>query len=132
MTLTAVPSDQGYTGETVTMTYGESLVPGDVVYVKSDGAVWRADANGTSTYPVFGMAMETASSGDHVVLVRGIYRDDTRYNWTVGGVLYLSTTAGSMTQSQPSATDDVIQPLGIATHADRVYFHPSLMWITHS
>lgn len=130
--LTEVPSDQSYSGSTITLTYGESLVPGDVVYYKSDGKVYKADADGTSTYPAMGLATETASSGSHGVLLFGIYRDDARFNWTVGGVLYLSTTPGSMTQTAPSATDNVVQVLGIATHADRIYFCPQLDIATHT
>jgi hypothetical protein len=129
--VTAAPADLGYSGITVAMTYGESLVPGDIVYIKSDGAVWKADANAAGLYPAVGLALETASSGTHLVLLHGIYRDDTRFNWTVGGTLYLSATAGSATQTQPAATDDVIQVLGFATHADRMYFAPSRDIMTH-
>ncbi len=130
--LTEAPSNQAFTGISVSMTYGESLVPGDLVYFKSDGKVWKADADAAGLYPCMGMAMETASSGSHVVLLNGIYRDDSRYNFTVGGVVYLSTTAGTETQTQPSATDNVIQVIGIATHADRIYFNPDLSYITHT
>lgn len=130
--LTEAPADQAYTGTTVALTYGESLVPGDVVYFKSDGKVYKADADGSGTYPAIGIALETASSGSHLVLLDGIYRDDTRYNWTVGGLLYLSTTAGSLTQTQPSATDNVIQVMGIATHADRILLRPHLVYLTHT
>ncbi len=132
LTITETPSNQSYTGEIVSLTYGESLVPGDAVYLKSDGSVWKADANGSSTYPCIGLAMETASSGSHIVLLKGIYRDDSLYNWTVGGILYLSTTAGSLTQTQPSGTDEVIQVSGIATHADRILFNPDYTYITHT
>lgn len=123
---------QQYSGTVAYFTYGESLVPGDVVYVKSDGAVWKADADAAGLYPAVGIAVETASSGLHAVLLHGIYRDDTLYNWTVGGVLYLSTTAGALTQTQPSATDNVIQIVGVATHADRAFIRPDLSWITHT
>lgn len=129
--LTAAPSNQSYSGETISMTYGESIVPGDILYLKSDGAVWKADANAATLYPAIGLALETASSGSHLVLLRGIYRDDSRYAFTVGGVVYLSTTAGGETQTAPAATDDVTQVLGVATHADRIYFNPSLNYITH-
>jgi hypothetical protein len=129
-TLTEVPSNQTYTGVVVTFTYGESLVPGDPVYIKSDGKVWKADANGSGTYPAVGLAMATASSGSHDVLLLGIYRDDSLFAWTVGGIIYLSTS-GALTQTQPSATDDVIQIIGIATHADRMYVNPQLHYITH-
>jgi hypothetical protein len=101
------------------------------VYFKSDGKVWKADANGTATFPCIGLAMETFSSGSHVVLLNGIYRDDTLFNWTVGGLIYLSTSAG-LTQTQPSATDDVVQVVGLATHADRMYVNPQLVYLTHT
>jgi hypothetical protein len=130
--LTEAPANQAYSGITVSMTYGESLAAGDLVYFKSDGTVWKADANAAGLYPVMGMAVETAASGSHVVLLQGIYRDDTRYAFTVGGAVYLSTTAGAETQTQPSATDDVIQVVGVATHADRIYFKPDLSYITHT
>jgi hypothetical protein len=132
VTLTAAPADQSYSGEVISLTYGESIVPGDILYLKSDGAVWKADANAATFYPAIGLALETASSGSHMVLLRGIYRDDTRYAWTVGGVVYLSATAGDATQTAPSATDDAVQVLGVATHADRIYFSPSLNYITHT
>lgn len=126
------PSNQVAEGLTVSMTYGESIVPGDLLYFKSDGKVYKADSDGTSTYPVMGLALATASSGSNLVLLNGIYRDDSRYNFTVGGLVYLSTTAGSETQTQPSATDNVIQVVGVATHADRIYFNPVLTYITHT
>lgn len=125
------PTDHAVSGDIVYMTYGESLVPGDVVYFKSDGKVWKADANGSGTYPALGIALETQSSGSYKVLLHGIMRDDS-WNWTVGGTIYLSTTAGGMTQTQPSGADEVIQVLGIATHADRMFFRPSFDYITHT
>ena len=123
---------QTASGLIVSMTYGESITIGDLLYFKSDGKVYKADANGTSTYPVMGLALATASSGSNSVLLHGIYRDDTRYALTVGGVVYLSTTAGTETQTQPAAPNDVIQVVGIATHADRIYFNPSADYLTHA
>ena len=123
--------DHTVSGTVVNMTYGESLVPGNVVYFKSDGCVWKADANAAGLYPAMGIALETYSSGSHKVLLEGVIRDDT-WTWTVGGVVYLDIAAGGMTQTQPSAANDVIQVLGIATHADRMFFRPSFDYITHT
>ncbi len=131
LTLTEVPSNQSYSGLIVSLTYGGSLTPGMPVYYASDGSVKAADSDGSSTYPVIGLAMETASSGSHVVLLKGIYRDDALFNWTVGGLIYLSTSVGTMTQTPPSAADNVVQGMGIATHADRMYVDPSVDYIVH-
>jgi hypothetical protein len=52
--------------------------------------------------------------------------------WTIGGLIYLSTSAG-LTQTAPSATDDVIQVIGVAyPNADTIYVNPSLTYITHT
>lgn len=130
LTLTAAPaSDGGYTGAQVSLTYGESITAPAAVYFKSDGTVCNADANVAGKFPAMGVAVETASSGTHVVLLNGIVRNDA-WNWTVGGLIYLSTTAGGFTQTQPSATDDCVQILGVATHADRMFFCPRLDYVT--
>ena len=117
-------------GLIVSLTYGESLLIGDFVYIKSDGAVWKAGADVVGFYPVMGIALETASSGSHKVLLHGIMRNDS-WAWIVGSVVYLSLTPGIGTQVQPDAPDNAIQVLGIATHPDRIYFNPSVDYITH-
>lgn len=123
--------DHGASGIIVSLLYGESLVPGNVVYFsESPSGVCKADANGTDTYPAIGIALETASDGSHDVLLFGIFYH-TAWNWTAGGNVYLSTTAGELTQTQPSATDEVIQVLGIATDIHKIYFNPSRDYITH-
>jgi len=135
VTLNEAPANQQYSGITQLFTYGEALTPGTPVYYKSDGKVYKADANGASTYPVIGLALETFAAGSHLVLLSGLYRDDALFNWTVGGTagtIYLSTTAGALTQTQPSATDDVIQVVGWAVTADSMYVNPSPDYITHT
>lgn len=127
-------NNQTASGIIVSMTYGESVTIGDLLYF-SGGSVYKADANGSSTYPVMGLALATASSGSNNVLLHGIYKDSTKWTGgtvlTVGGVCYLSTTAGGTTQTQPALTNEVIQVVGIATNADRIYFNPSMDYLTH-
>ena len=128
----AVLADKTASGLIVSMTYGETIAKGDLLYF-SGGKVYRADLEGISThyYPVMGLALADAGSGStNNVLLHGVYRDDSRYGFTVGGVVYLST-AGTETQAQPTAQDNVIQVVGIAIHADRIYFNPSPDYITH-
>lgn len=135
MTLTAAPSDDTGSGITISLTAGEALTIGDVVYYKSDGKVWKTDADSTTTMPAIGIALATVSAEASVsVLLYGIYRDDSRYNWgTVGGTLYVDiTTSGGLTQTMPTGTDDVIQIMGIATHADRAFINPQRPWFTHT
>jgi hypothetical protein len=113
---------------------GEAIAAGDAVYYKSDGKIYKADSDATTTMPAIGIAGSAGTSaGTTTVILHGIYRNDTLYNWgTVGGALYVSGTAGALTQTQPTATDAVIQVVGLATHADRVYVAPTLLWFTHT
>ena len=116
-----------------TGTAGENVSFGDVVYMKSDGKLWKADANAAGLFPAMAMALGTITANNSgSFLLRGQARNDA-WNWTVGGIVYLSTTAGSMTQTQPAATDDCIQVLGVAfPNADTVNFNPSPDYITHT
>lgn len=132
--LTAAPgSDHTFSGPSVSMTAGEALAFPEVVYVKSDGKLWKADADAASTAPVFAMASASISAdASGVFILPGSFVRDDTWTWTVGGMIYLSTTAGGLTQTAPSGTDDVIQCVGIATHADRMWFKPDLTFITHT
>ena len=63
------------------------------------------------------------------MLLRG-YVYNSAWNWTsIGGELYLSTTAGAMTQTQPSGCGDIVRVVGYAISADLIYFNPSQDWI---
>lgn len=127
----AVPSDDlTANGYKLTLTAGENLVFGNICYIKSDGKIWKADANSAGLFPAQLLALGTISAdASGSFLVAGIARNDA-WSWTVGSAIYLSIAVGTMTQTQPSATDDCIQVLGFATHADRMLFNPSPDYIT--
>jgi hypothetical protein len=132
--LTAAPTaDLTASGDRTTLTAGENLVFGDLVYIKSDGKMWKTDADAAATMPAVFMALATilADAAGLFLLPRSFVRNDA-WAWTVGGAIYASTTPGAMTQTQPSGTDDVIQVVGFATHADRMFFMPSPDYITHT
>lgn len=125
------PSSSTASGITSTLTAGENLSFGNICYIKSDGKLWKADANVAGLFPAQYMALGTISAdatGSFLILG---YATLSSWTWTVGGALYLSTTAGAMTQSQPASTDDCIQVLGTALTATTVLFRPSPDFITH-
>jgi hypothetical protein len=81
-----------------------------------------------------GLFMATASisaNADGVYLTLGFARNDA-WNWTVGGTIYgtiTGTTGNTLSQTAPTGTDDVVQIMGVATHANRIYFNPQLVQI---
>jgi hypothetical protein len=107
------------------VTVGEAVAFPDLLYLKSDGKWWKADADAATSMPGLRMALETkAADGVCQVLRMGRVRDDG-WAWTVGGLIYASTTAGGLTQTAPSGSGDQVQVVGIAHHADKMIFDPS-------
>lgn len=112
-------------GMIASLTAGEDLVFGEVVYFKSDGKMGKTDADAEATSYAQAMALATiANDAAGKFLLMGFVRNDS-WNWTVGAPIYLSTTAGALTQTPPSGTDDVVHIVGVATHADRMLFRPN-------
>jgi hypothetical protein len=110
------------------LTAGETLTLFQLVYRKSDGKLWKADANGTLTYPCVMLAngaITADTTGEF--LIQGFARDDS-WTWTVGGLLYLSDVAGSMTQTAPSASGDKVQVVGVALTATVILFKPDFAY----
>lgn len=102
----------------------------DAVYLNGSSQWVLADANGSGTYPAIGLAVSTETTGNPVsVLTFGTVRNDA-WTWTPGGLIYLSTTAGGLTQTAPSASGDKVQIVGVAIDADRMFVNPQLMYIT--
>jgi len=124
-TETAGGADHTVSGITVTMTVDVNGTGfGAAMHVDTDGNLIEADASVATTAPCIGLATETGT-GTKIILLQGFIRDDT-WTWTVGGILYLSLTTGAMTQTKPSTSGEQVQILGVATHADRAYFKPSM------
>lgn len=107
---------------------------GAPLYMAANGHLITANASANTTSPCVALAME-AGTGSLKILVHGVLRVDA-WNWTTGpgnlSLIYVSTSVGVLTQTQPSATDQVIQPVGWALTADCVYFSPSMMYVTHT
>lgn len=137
LTVTAAPgSDHTASGLTITLTAAVALNFGDVGYIDTNGKVALIDADAIANCSGIVMCADTSIAQDAAgtFILHGIARDDT-WNFTVGGLIYASTTGttgNTITQTAPSGTDDVIQVLGVATHADRMYFNPQLVQIEHT
>jgi len=121
-------ADDSVSGTIRPFTAAENLVFGDVCYMNSAGKMAKADADAIATSGAVAIATGTiASNATGNFMLNGVIRDDSTYSFTIGGLIYLSTTAGAVTQTAPSGTDDVVQVLGWAITADEWMFNPSLV-----
>ncbi len=128
--LTQAPgSDHTATGVIGTFTAGESVTFGQLCYMKSDSKLWKTDANDDAKMPGIAMALASISAdATGLFIFFGVVRDDS-WAWTVGGMIYASETPGALTQTAPSTAGAFVQPIGIATHADRMLFKPDLAMV---
>ncbi len=110
---------------------GATVSAFDLLYLASDGEFALADADAASTSTgMLALALEAGTDNNpiDVALPGSFVRDDT-WNWTVGGILYVSTTAGDMTQTAPSGDGDIVRVVGYAVSADVIYFNPDGAWV---
>ncbi len=120
----SLDSDHTVNGLKATFTAGESLVFGDVCYYKSDGKMWKADADAASTMPVVAMAAESIDADDPgEFLLFGFARDDS-WSFSLGDILYASTSGGAITTTAPSGSGDQIQIIGVALNSNAALFDP--------
>lgn len=120
--LNAVPgTDDTYEGQAITgRNAGATIAQWEAVYLGSGGTWLLADANGSGTYPCRGLATAAyVDTNAAVVIDNGTVRNDA-WNWTIGGDIYLSATAGGLTQTAPSTSGDKIQKIGYALSADTI------------
>lgn len=116
-----------------TLTAGESVVLGDVCYLKSDGKYWKAkaDAEATSGPVRLMMAGGTIAGGATGTFYKVCYA--TTGSWTTAAALYLSAaTAGAITATAPSTAGQVVRLVGYANSATQVYFDPSSTWVVRA
>ena len=123
-------ADGEYSGDLAMFTAGEDLTAGEVVYLKSDGKLWKAVATAAATSRCVAMCVASVSADAMgPFLLKGFARFNSEFpTWTVGGVLYTPEAETSSKnvpeQTAPDTDGDFVQVIGYAVSADAVYFSP--------
>ena len=87
----------------------------------------RADVIGTADAIGIASAAITVSTTGTFVLGNSFIQNNS-WTWTPGGFVYLSAaTAGAITQTAPSSTNNAVVILGVAFSATVIYFNPQLV-----
>lgn len=129
-------TDDTATGpKTGSVNAGATITQWDVCYLGSGGKWLKASAGDIATAEgilVLSLESKTDTQAMLVALPGAICRNDG-WTWSAPGVpLYLSATAGAITETQPASTDQVIRPIGWALSDDCIYFNPSPDTMTHT
>lgn len=126
----AISATETANGIKTSFTVGENVTFGNILYLKSDGKLWKADANGTNTYPALYIATEAKSADEVCIVLKNGFIRLNSWSFTVGSIIYLSGTAGSITSTIPAISGDAIQIIGIAVSSNTIDFNPQLSYIT--
>jgi hypothetical protein len=116
-------SDDTWGGRAITgVNAGATIAQWEAVYMGSGGEWLLADATDDTAAPCRGLAAAAGTDNNPMTVVTdGVIRNDA-WNWTtLGAPIYLSTTTGGLTQTAPSATGEIVQPVGFAISADVMY-----------
>ena len=103
------------------------------MYYLSTGGTWAAaDAsdNTAGADELLGIALGSNATVNGVLL-RGVVNVTGISNLTnIGRALYISTTAGDVTETAPSSNNNIVRIVGYVTNAnDTMYFNPDSTWV---
>ena len=124
-TITELSASGGY-GDMVT--FGTGTVATFSAYFLNSSTAWTltdADTAATATGMITIALGATISAG---MVTRGYVRN-TAWSWTVGGAIYLSSTAGALSQTAPTLTNRIIRIVGFAIATDSIYWCPDNTWV---
>jgi hypothetical protein len=96
---------------------GEQLSKGDAVYISGISGntpiVEKADSSDAAKMPAFGLAYaDTLANGPVEVLTFGTLSNIDTSSYSLGDVLYVSTTAGQLTNTPPAGEANLLQNIG--------------------
>lgn len=101
---------------------GEAIAAGDLVYIKSDGKIWKSDGSAADAEAqVRGMVLIATASGEAATIYHGV---TVRYGsgMTPGAKLFLSATDGLI---DDAATTGGTAPIGFVVDATRIHIFQS-------
>lgn len=109
----------------VPLAAGEALVGGNLVYIKSDGLVWKAVGTAAASVAI-GIVRQDVAVGGAVSIFRGDIVDGgfPASTYTPGAKVYLSAaSAGATTVTAPATTTNIVQQIGFAVSDTAIAYH---------
>lgn len=102
---------------------GAAIAIGELVGVNGSGSFVLADNNAATPIRAIGVAVTGGASGANLAMALSGVVEDTSLSLTPGQPVYLSATAGAITQTKPTAAESLIQPIGVAISSTKWAFN---------
>ena len=118
-------SGMGFTADVDTNTVGI----GGILLLGADGSFDDADASAEATAGGMIVLATAAGTGNTLLLNKGTFQDAGTWGWTPGATLYLSETAGELTETAPTTSGAIVRIMGYALTADSIFFDPDKTYI---
>ena len=113
--------------EGTTLSIGTAALTTGTVYMWGPTDWGTANAGAAATADgLMGVATTNTAGGD--VLVSGIIQLAS-VPGSAGDVLYLDTSAGTLTATAPSGSTEIVRVMGYNLDGNRIYFNPSGDWL---
>ncbi|MGA2683333.1 MAG: right-handed parallel beta-helix repeat-containing protein [Candidatus Bathyarchaeia archaeon] len=118
--------------KTQIVTVNGAVTGGQLLYEGTNGQYYVARADsaadmGGINVCVTAMAAQTVGAGGQCLIMTQGYFTNPSWSLTIGSAIYASAaTAGAVTQTAPSATNNVIENCGSAYSATEVWFNPQV------
>lgn len=113
----------GFGSDTSTLTAGEALSAGNVVYLNGSGSVLKADANAQAKEAIGFVLASIANAATGTVYFGSGFITGLS-SLTPGARYFLSDTAGAITTTPPTGSGKIVQQVGFARSATVLYFEP--------
>jgi len=113
--------------------YSSSALTGDAGEIHYLGSSTSVAANATTEAGGSGMLVVVTDAEDRAeLLARGVVRlSTTLTSASIGDIVYLNTTDGTVTTTAPTGSGNVVRVVGhvVKPSANMIYFNPSSDWI---
>ncbi len=125
----SIGTDLKWSGFACAGVAGATLAVGDLIRLQDTDNEWlKTDADGEATAKgLLGICISAGTDGNPFnVLLWGFVRADAKYAFATGGApLFMSVTAGAMSETAPVGSGDIVRIVGYAhDDPDTIFFCP--------
>jgi len=131
-TIVSTPAASSICGFRASFQASEALTFPKLCYINANG--YAALANADSAATASGMLVmapgSVANAASFAAIMPGTMVGNTGWNWTLGAPIFMGSSAGSMTQTKPSAASAIVRVVGYGGRNSNVmWFDPDNTWI---
>jgi len=131
-TLDTAPASSSIVGFRGSFAASAALAFPQLCYINTNGFADLANANSAAT--ATGMLVlapgSVANAASFAAILPGTFVGHSTWNWTKGSPIYMGSSAGSMTQTRPSAASAIVRVVGYGGKTSNImYFNPDGAWV---